>query len=66
MRITVAQLNYHIGNFEKNKSLICNAISKAKDEGSDLIVFSELCIPGYPPLDLLDRHDFIEKCISLP
>lgn len=63
MKISVAQLNYHIGNFEKNKSLICNAISKAKAEGSDLIVFSELCIPGYPPLDLLDRHDFIEKCI---
>ena len=62
MKITVAQLNYHIGNFERNKNLICNAINKAKAEGSDLIIFSELCIPGYPPLDLLDRHDFIEKC----
>jgi len=62
MKISVAQLNYHIGNFEENKSLICNAINKAKAEGSDLVVFSELCIPGYPPLDLLDRHDFIEKC----
>jgi NAD+ synthase (glutamine-hydrolysing) len=62
MKITVAQLNYHIGNFSKNKDLICNAIRKAKAEGSDLIIFSELCIPGYPPLDLLDRFDFIEKC----
>ncbi len=62
MKITIAQLNYHIGNFERNKDLICNAIRKAKTEGSDLIVFSELCIPGYPPLDLLDRLDFIEKC----
>jgi len=62
MKISVAQLNYHIGNFEKNKYLICNAIEKAKSEGSDLIIFSELCIPGYPPLDLLDRHDFIERC----
>ena len=62
MKISVAQLNYHIGNFEGNKSLICNAIKKAKAEGSELVVFSELCIPGYPPLDLLDRHDFIEKC----
>jgi NAD+ synthase (glutamine-hydrolysing) len=62
MRITIAQLNYHIGNFPKNKELICNAISKAKEEKSDLIVFSELCISGYPPLDLLDRLDFIEKC----
>ena len=62
MKITVAQLNYHIGNFDRNKELICNAITKAKTMGSDLIVFSELCIPGYPPLDLLDRLDFIESC----
>ena len=62
MKITVAQLNYHIGNFDKNRSLISDAIEKAKAEGTDLIVFSELCIPGYPPLDLLDRLDFIERC----
>jgi NAD+ synthase (glutamine-hydrolysing) len=64
MKITVSQLNYHIGNFAKNKELICNSIKEAKDEGSDLIIFSELCVPGYPPLDLLDRLDFIEKCSS--
>jgi NAD+ synthase (glutamine-hydrolysing) len=62
MRITVAQLNYHIANFDFNKNQICTAIRKARDEKSDLIIFSELCISGYPPLDLLDRYDFIEKC----
>ena len=62
MKISVAQLNYHIGNFARNKELICNAINKAKHEKADIIIFSELCIPGYPPLDLLDRLDFIEKC----
>jgi NAD+ synthase (glutamine-hydrolysing) len=62
MKFTIAQLNYHIGNFDANKDLIVKAIRKAKAEGSDLIVFSELCIPGYPPLDLLDRLDFIEMC----
>ncbi|HUX96735.1 MAG TPA: NAD+ synthase [Bacteroidales bacterium] len=62
MRITIAQLNYHIGNFEYNKSIICNAINKAKEEHAELVIFSELCISGYPPLDLLDRFDFIEKC----
>ena len=62
MKISIAQLNYHIGNFSGNKALICSAIEKARAEGSDLIVFSELCIPGYPPLDLLDRADFVEKC----
>ena len=62
MKISIAQLNYHIGNFDYNKSLICGAIREAKSAGADLIVFSELCISGYPPLDLLDRYDFIEKC----
>jgi NAD+ synthase (glutamine-hydrolysing) len=62
MKFTVAQLNYHIGNFTGNRDLILSAIRKAKAAGSDLIIFSELCIPGYPPLDLLDRQDFIEKC----
>jgi NAD+ synthase (glutamine-hydrolysing) len=62
MKISVAQLNYHIGNFARNKELICSSIRKAKAEKADLIVFSELCVPGYPPLDLLDRLDFIEKC----
>jgi NAD+ synthase (glutamine-hydrolysing) len=62
MKLTIAQLNYHIGNFAGNKNLICKAIHKARSDGSDLVIFSELCIPGYPPLDLLDRLDFIEKC----
>jgi len=64
MKVTIAQLNYHVGNFEKNRDLIFDSIRKARNEKSDLIIFSELCIPGYPPLDLLDREDFIQKCIQ--
>jgi NAD+ synthase (glutamine-hydrolysing) len=62
MKISVAQLNYTIGDFRKNKEFIITAIKKAKSDGSDLVIFSELCISGYPPLDLLDRYDFVEKC----
>jgi NAD+ synthase (glutamine-hydrolysing) len=64
MKISIAQLNYHIGNFAKNKELICDAVKKAKTEDSDLVIFSELSVPGYPPLDMLDHIDFIEKCNS--
>lgn len=64
MKISIAQLNYHIGNFVRNKELICNAIKEAAAQGSDLIIFSELSVPGYPPLDLLDHIDFVEKCNS--
>jgi len=62
MKITLAQINYHVGNFEKNSKLIIDAIGKAKKDKSDLIVLSELSLTGYPPHDLLEHRDFIEKC----
>ena len=62
MRIVLAQQNYHIGNFERNTEKIIAAIKEAKKEGADLIVFSELCICGYPPRDFLEFNDFIKKC----
>src|SRR6195952_2142832 len=62
MRIVLAQQNYHIGNFEKNTEKIISAIKKAKSGGADLIVFSELCVCGYPPRDFLEFNDFINKC----
>jgi NAD+ synthase (glutamine-hydrolysing) len=62
MKIVLAQQNYHIGNFEKNTQKIIDAIQQAKKEKADLIVFSELCICGYPPRDFLEFEDFIEEC----
>ncbi|MEO6669539.1 MAG: NAD+ synthase [Ferruginibacter sp.] len=62
MKIFLAQQNYHIGNFESNTRKIKDAVVKAKEEGGDLIVFSELCICGYPPRDFLYFKDFIDKC----
>ena len=61
MKIVLAQLNYHIGNFELNTDKIIKAINQAKTQHADLVVFSELAICGYPPKDLLERKDFIEK-----
>lgn len=62
MRISLAQLNYHIGNFEENSRKTIAAIEKAKAEGADLVVFSELSVCGYPPQDLLEHKQFIELC----
>lgn len=62
MKIFLAQQNYHIGNFEKNVQKIIHAIEYAKGKGGDLIVFSELCVCGYPPRDFLEFNDFINKC----
>lgn len=62
MKIALAQQNYHIGNFEENTKKIIEGINWAKKEGADLVVFSELCICGYPPRDFLEFNDFINKC----
>ena len=62
MKIALAQLNYHIGNFESNVSKIKASIKRAKDEGADLVVFAELAVTGYPPRDFLEFNDFIDKC----
>lgn len=62
MKITIAQQNYHIGNFEYNREKIISAIEGAKADSVDLIVFSELCVCGYPPRDFLEFDDFISKC----
>ncbi len=62
MKIFLAQQNYHIGNFEYNVSRITEGITAAKAAGADLVVFSELCICGYPPRDFLEFDDFIKKC----
>ena len=62
MQIAISQLNFHIGNFESNKQKIIGSITKAKNEGAELIIFSELSISGYPPRDFLEFDDYIHKC----
>ena len=61
MKITIAQLNYHVGDFSGNLEKMKNAVETAKKEGSDLICFAELATCGYPPRDFLNFADFINK-----
>ena len=62
MKISIAQQNYHIGNFEANTEKILCAIELAKKEGADLILFSEMSVCGYPARDFVEFEDFIDKC----
>ncbi|MEJ7557410.1 MAG: NAD+ synthase [Pedobacter sp.] len=64
MKIALAQLNYHIGNFEANTKKIIDHIQLAKSKGADLVVFAELAVCGYPPRDFLEFDEFIELCHS--
>jgi NAD+ synthase (glutamine-hydrolysing) len=71
MKIALAQFNPTVGDFEGNAARIVSLATQAKQRGADLAVFSELCICGYLPLDLLERPAFIErnhetlKCIAM-
>ena len=64
MKIALAQLNYCIGNFEQNTKKIIESALKAKAEGAELVVFSELSVCGYFPYDCLEFDDFLRKCQS--
>ena len=64
MKIALAQQNYHIGNFDDNTRKIIEGITWAKQQGADLVMFSELCVCGYPPRDFLEFDDFISKCYN--
>ena len=61
MKIALAQLNYHIGNFEGNLKKMLEAVAAAEKEGADLICFGELAVCGYPPRDFLEFDDFIRR-----
>ncbi|MBB2953853.1 NAD+ synthase [Sphingobacterium sp. JUb56] len=62
MKIALAQLNYHIGNFSSNTAKIITAIENARAQQAEIIVFSELAIGGYPAKDLLQNTTFLKQC----
>jgi NAD+ synthase (glutamine-hydrolysing) len=64
MKITLAQLNFHISNFNSNSQKMIDSIIEARAAGSELVVFSELSVCGYPPYDFLERQEFVEKCMN--
>ena len=65
MKIAIAQLNYHIGNFEGNLEKMLKASATAKEQGADIVVFGELAVTGYPPRDFLEFDDFIRNAESV-
>ncbi len=61
MKIALAQLNFHIGNFSGNTEKMLRAIQEARKQGADIVCFSELATCGYPPGDFLEFDDFIRQ-----
>lgn len=62
MKICIAQLNFLVGDYKGNAQKIILSIKEAKGESADLIVFPELAVCGYPPLDLLTYPNFVDHC----
>jgi NAD+ synthase (glutamine-hydrolysing) len=61
MKIALAQFNPTVGDFAGNSACILELAAQAKQRGADLAVFTELCLCGYPPQDLLERPSFVRR-----
>lgn len=61
IHITVAQLNYTVGDMVGNVEKMVTAGQKAWADGADVVVFSELSLTGYHPGDLLDEPEFRQR-----
>jgi NAD+ synthase (glutamine-hydrolysing) len=61
MNIALAQINPIVGDLPGNKEKIVSYAHRAAEEGADLVIFPELCVTGYPPMDLLMNPLFVES-----
>lgn len=59
LHIALAQLNYTLCDFGGNLARMRDAIARAR--GADLVVFTELCLSGYYPQDMVEEPDFLAR-----
>ncbi len=62
LKITLCQLNQTVGDIAGNAAKMLAARERAKE--SDLIVFPELHLIGYPPEDLVLKPALIERAVE--
>src|SRR4051794_9715653 len=60
MRVALAQINPTVGDLDGNAAKVAEWVDRAREEGTDLVIFPELCIPGYPAEDLYLKRHFLE------
>jgi NAD+ synthase (glutamine-hydrolysing) len=59
VRVALAQINPTVGDVDGNAAKVAEWIDRAEAEGAELVVFPELCIPGYPAEDLYLKRHFV-------
>ena len=60
LRVGMAQINPTVGDIAGNLKKMQGYISLAQQEHVDLLIFPELSIVGYPPMDLLEKESLVE------
>jgi NAD+ synthase (glutamine-hydrolysing) len=60
MRVALAQIDPTVGDIDGNAAKIAEWIGRARGEGAELVIFPELCLPGYPAEDLYLKRHFVE------
>ncbi len=58
MKIACCQINTIIGDLEYNKKKIIKLYKRGVNDNADLVIFPELSLVGYPPLDLVEKQEF--------
>jgi len=58
MKIVLCQIDPIIGNLDYNKEKILKGYKRGIKENADLVIFPELSLVGYPPLDLVEKEEF--------
>ncbi len=61
MKAAIGQINTTIGDFEGNLAKIFQFIQRAREKSADIIVFPEMSLCGYPPMDLLEHRTFVRE-----
>jgi len=64
MKIALCQMNPIIGNLDYNKKKIIKGYERGIKEKADLVIFPELSLVGYPPLDLVEKEEF-RKAVNI-
>jgi len=64
VKIALAQFNPIVGDIRGNVARMSEFIDRAKAAGTELIVFGELSVVGYPPRDLLRKEGFVADSLA--
>ena len=64
LKISLAQSNPKVGGLQFNAEYVLVKANEAEKKRSDLIIFPEMFLSGYQPLDLVNKRSFLET-ISL-